>query len=84
MTVAKEAPEFVGHVLWWCLKAKVAWEFSKLVLLKVDEAVLSFQDIMWKLLMDEVIEEDCVTQTATIARALWHNRNEIRCGGVRK
>ena len=74
----------MGHVLWWCPKAREAWECSKLVLPKVDGAVLSFQDIMWKLLMDEVIGENHVVQTAIVAWALWHNRNEIRCGGVRK
>jgi len=63
----------VGHVLWWCPKAREAWECSKLVLPKVDGAVLSYQDIMWKLLMDEVIGENHVVQTATVAWALWHN-----------
>ena len=42
----------MGHILWWCLKAREVWECSKLVLSKVEGAVLSFQDIMWKLLMD--------------------------------
>lgn len=34
--------------------------------------------------MNEGVGEDQVAQTVTIAWALWHNRNEIRCGGVRK
>lgn len=34
--------------------------------------------------MNEGVGEDQVAQTVTIAWALSHNRNEIRCGGVRK
>ncbi|KAK9984589.1 hypothetical protein SO802_034114 [Lithocarpus litseifolius] len=80
----KEARETMGHVLWCCPKAREAWECSKLVLPRVDGANMSFQDIMWKLLMDEVIGEDQVEQIATISWALWHNQKEIRCGGARK
>lgn len=48
------------------------------------EANLSFQDVMWKLLMHEDVGEEHVAQVVTTARALWHNRNEVRCGRVRK
>ena len=34
--------------------------------------------------MNEDVEEDHVAQAATTTWALWHNRNEVRCGGVRK
>ena len=39
---------------------------------------------MWKLLMNEDVREDHIAQVVTIAWALWRNRNEVRCGGVRK
>ena len=80
----KGAPETVGHVLWGCPKVKEAWECSKLVLSGTDEANLSFQDVIWKLLMNEDVGEDHVAQPVTTAWALWHNRNEVRCGGARK
>lgn len=48
------------------------------------EANLSFQDVMWKLLMHEDVGEEHVAQVVTTARALWHNRNEVRCGRARK
>ena len=35
------------------------------------------------MLMVDWIEVDKVTRVVTIAWALWHNRNEIRHGGVR-
>ena len=55
-----------------------------MVLSSIDEANLSFQDFMWKLLMNEDVGEDHIAQAATTTWALWHNRNEVRCGGVRK
>lgn len=80
----KGALETVGHVLWGCLKANEAYGCSKLVSSSTDQANLSFQDVMWKLLMNEDVGEDHVAQVVTTAWALWHNRNEVRFGGVRK
>lgn len=80
----KGAPEIVGHVLWGCLKAKEAWECSKLVISGTMDVNASFQDVMWKLLMGTNVGDDHVAQAATTAWALWHNRNEVRHGGVRK
>lgn len=74
----------MGHVLWGCPKAKEAYECSKLVSSSTDQANLSFQDVMWKLLMNEDVGEDHVTQVVTIAWAQWHIRNEVRFGGGRK
>ena len=79
----KEAPETVGHVLWECPRAREAWECSKMVIRPTDGANLSFQDIMWTMLLSDV-GDDHVALAATIAWALWHNRNETRYGGVQK
>ncbi|XP_075642607.1 uncharacterized protein LOC142613938 [Castanea sativa] len=54
------------------------------MLLSTDEAKLSLEDVMWKLLMNEDMGEDHIAQVVTTAWALWHNRKEVRCGGVRK
>nr|POE75323.1 hypothetical protein CFP56_19044 [Quercus suber]POE75327.1 hypothetical protein CFP56_19048 [Quercus suber] len=80
----REAPETVGHVLWSCPKAKEAWECSKLAIGGFDGQNLTFQDLMWELLLNGEAGEDKVAHAATTAWALWHNRNEIRCGGARK
>ena len=80
----KEAPESVYHVLWECRKAKEARECLKMVFSVSGEAFLSFLDVMWKLLMHEDVGEEHVAQVVTMAWALWHNRNEVRCGGARK
>ncbi|XP_050290016.1 uncharacterized protein LOC126728194 [Quercus robur] len=80
----KEASESVFHVLWECRKAKKARECSKMVFPAPGGSSLSFLDVMWKLLMQEDVGEEHVAQVATTAWALWHNRNEVRCGGASK
>ena len=80
----KEATESVYHVLWECQKAKEARECSKMVFPAPGGSSLSFLDVMWKLLMQEDVGEEHVAQVATTAWALWHNRNEVRCGGASK
>nr|XP_023875178.1 uncharacterized protein LOC111987686 [Quercus suber] len=80
----KEAPETVGHVLWSCPKAKEAWDCSKLVITWNEGANQSFQDLLWELLLNRDAGDDQVAQAVSIAWALWHNRNELRYGGVRK
>lgn len=71
-------------MLWGCPKAKEAWERSKLMISGTIDVNASFQDVMWKLLMGTNVGDDHVAQAATTAWALWHNRNEVRHGGVRK
>ena len=39
---------------------------------------------MWQLMMIEGIKDDQAARVVTIAWALWHNRNELRNGDVRK
>ena len=80
----KEVLETVGHVLWGCPRAREAWECSKLVIRSTDGANLSFQDIMWNMLLNDDVGDDHVVLTATIAWALWHNWNETRYGGIQK
>lgn len=79
-----EAPETVGHALWSCPKAKEAWDCSKLVISWHEGANQSFQDFMWELLINGDARDDQVALAVTIAWALWHNRNEMRYGGVRE
>ena len=80
----REATETVGHVLWSCPKAKEVWECSKLVIGWNGGTNQTFQDLMWELLINGDAGEDKVAYAVTIAWALWHNRNEVRYGGVRK
>ena len=80
----KEVLETIGHVLWGCPRAREVWECSKLVIRSTDGANLSFQDIMWNMLLNDDVGDDHVVLIATIAWALWHNRNETRYGGIRK
>lgn len=82
--ICKEASETAGHVLWSCLKAQEAWECSKLAMNSNRTKGISFQDLMWQLMMIEGIRDDLATRVVTIAWALWHNRNELRNGDVRK
>ena len=82
--ICKEASETAGHVLWSCLKAQEAWECSKLAMNSNRTKGISFQDLMWQLMMIEGIRDDQATRVVTIAWALWHNRNELRNGDVRK
>ena len=74
----------VYHVLWECRNAKEARECSKMVFSAPGGTSLSFLDVMWKLIMHEDVGEEHVAQVAMTAWALWHNRNEVRCGGARK
>ena len=39
---------------------------------------------MWVLLLNGDVGEDKVAHAVTIAWVIWHNRNEVRYGGVRK
>nr|XP_023916886.1 uncharacterized protein LOC112028429 [Quercus suber] len=80
----KEAPETVGHVLWEGRRAREAWECSKLVFRPTNGVNLSFQDIIWSMLMCDDVGDDHVALITTTAWALWHNWNETRYGGVRK
>lgn len=76
--------ESTGHVLWDCAKAEEAGSCSKLVGLSNRSECCSFMDLMWKMVINDQVEEEKVARMVTIAWALWFYRNDIRLGGVRK
>lgn len=86
--ICREASETTGHVLWSCLKAKEAWECSKVNVYGARIDGVSFQGIMWQLLIVERVNDEKVARVVIIAWTLWHNRNEMRNrpggGGVQK
>nr|POE78255.1 hypothetical protein CFP56_62649 [Quercus suber] len=45
---------------------------------------VSFLDVMWQLMMVDGGSDEAAARMVTIAWTLWHNRNEMRNGGVQK
>ncbi|KAL0011301.1 hypothetical protein SO802_006409 [Lithocarpus litseifolius] len=82
--ICKEASKMTGHVLWSCSKAKEAWECSKVNVCAARIGGVSFQGVMWQLLMVEGVDDEKAARVVTIAWTLWHNRNEMWNEGVRK
>lgn len=82
--ICKEASKSTSQVLWNCMKAQEAWENSKLVLNINKDNGISFQHLLWHLIIIEGYEEDKVARVVIIAWALWYNKNELRNEGMRK
>ena len=76
--------ETTDHIFWGCTKAQETWAATKLQLLPLDVHIDSFQDLLWFVMMTNVVGEEKCSQIVTTAWALWSNRNEILYGGEGK
>nr|POF06678.1 hypothetical protein CFP56_60065 [Quercus suber] len=63
---------------------KEAWNCSKVTVQVARAEGVSFLDVMWQLMMVDGGKDEVAARVVTIAWSLWHNRNEMRNGGVRK
>ena len=67
-----------------CPIARDLWQNSKWVFPVETEQCNSFKEHLWCLLMDDQPKLELAAKVGTCAWALWHNRNEVWLGGVRK
>jgi len=61
--------ESIQHVLWTCPKAKEAWECSKMVVSMRSSRCQNFQDLMWLMMMEDLLEVDKIARVVRIAWA---------------
>ena len=79
-----QAEETAGHFFLRCPIARDLWQNSKWVFPVETEQCNSFKKLLWCLLMDDQPKLELAAKVGTCAWALWHNRNEVWLGGVRK
>ena len=79
-----QAEETARHLFWTCPRARDLWQNSKWVFPVETEQCNLFKELLWSLLMDDQPKLELAAKVGTCAWALWHNRNEVRLGGVRK
>lgn len=60
------------------------WQNSKWIFLVGTDHCSSFKEFLWSLLMDDQHRFELAAKVGTCAWVLWHDRNEVRLGGVRK
>ena len=72
--------ETTGRLFWSCPKAREVWSWSMLAVLPIRDSVQSFIELLWKLMVEDRVDEDKVAQVVCIAWTMWNNRNVIRIG----
>ena len=73
--------ETTGRLFWSCPKAREVWSWSMLAVLPIRDSVQSFIELLWKLMVEDRVDEDKVAQVVCIAWTMWNNRNVIWTGG---
>ena len=79
-----EGPETSGHLFWSCQRAREVWSCTKIHFGINTADVRSCFDLMWHTIMEGQYDESKVALAATIAWAIWGNRNEVWNGGKKK
>ena len=79
-----EEAETSGHLFWSCPRAREVWSCTKIHFGIAPVKIHSCFDLMWHMIMEGNYDESKVALVATIAWAIWGNRNEVRNGGKRK
>ena len=79
-----EEAETSGHLFWSCSRAREVWSCTKIHFGIAPVKIHLCFDLMWHMIMEGKYDESKVALVATIAWAIWGNRNEVRNGGKRK
>ena len=69
--------ETTGHMFISCPKACEMWACSKIVLPGGAFSMNSFYDMMWKMIMVDLVDVDMVAQVVILAWAIRYHRNKV-------